>query len=118
MPSILTRPSGGGAAFSATVAVSVDNSTPDIGDTIQITATPSGITPTSYLFFSKDSANVMTLIGEQAGNVISWEASGSTGRRQLLRADIKTRPIQAKWVTFVGFWSQKLMKNTNANGNL
>ena len=35
MPSILTRPSGGGAAFSATVAVSVDNSTPDIGDTIQ-----------------------------------------------------------------------------------
>jgi hypothetical protein len=83
MPSILTRPSGGGAAFSATVAVSVDNSTPDIGDTIQITATPTGITPTSYLFFSKDSDDVITLIGEQAGNVISWVVSGATGSTEI-----------------------------------
>ena len=50
--------------------------------------------------------------------LVGYEARGSTGRCQLSRANIKTRPIQAKWVTFVCSCSQKPLKNTNVNTNL
>ena len=62
----------GGA--SASVAVAVSDAAPDFGDTITITATPTGLTPTSYLFLAFDGSNI-TFIAEQAGAVTNWSVS-------------------------------------------
>lgn len=61
------------------VSVSVSNPTPSIGDSVTVTATPSGITPTSYLFFAVCSANHVTFIAEQASNVANWTVDSAVG---------------------------------------
>jgi hypothetical protein len=58
----------------ASVAVTVSSLTPIAGSTLTITATPTGITPTSYTFFAYDGTTV-TLIVQQVGNVYNWNAS-------------------------------------------
>ncbi len=59
---------------SGSVAVGLDDSTPDYNDSITITATPSGITPTSYTFFTPDKyGNLETTT--QAGNTLAWNAA-------------------------------------------
>jgi hypothetical protein len=55
------------------VSVGVNDSSPQWGDTITITATPSNITPTNYLAFNICALNAMTYIGEQAGAVFNWK---------------------------------------------
>ena len=59
--------SGGGGA---SIAISYSNNTPTYGDTITITATPTGITPTSYTFII--AGNIDETITVQAGNTLSW----------------------------------------------
>ena len=58
----------------ASVEVTVSSLTPVAGSTLTITATPTGITPTSYTFFAYDGTTV-TLIVQQAGNVYNWNVS-------------------------------------------
>ena len=73
MPSILTRPSGGGAGGGGSVSVVVSDASPSIGDTITITATASGYTPDSYLFFAyNDTTNELVFVAEQASNSFNW----------------------------------------------
>ena len=62
---------GGGGSISSLV---VSDTTPNFGDTITITATPTGLTPTSYLFFAFDGTDI-TFIAEQAGAVANWTVS-------------------------------------------
>lgn len=52
------------------IAISYSNNTPTYGDTITITATPTGITPTSYTFII--AGNIDETITVQAGNTLSW----------------------------------------------
>jgi hypothetical protein len=62
--------SGGGGGSSISLAVS--DSTPDLGDSVTITVTPSaGYVPTSYLFFVYD-GNELTFLAEQVSNVYNW----------------------------------------------
>jgi hypothetical protein len=53
------------------VAVTVSNATPDLGDSITITATPTGFTPNNYLFFAYDGASILK-IAEQVSGVYNW----------------------------------------------
>lgn len=57
---------------SASLSVGLSDSTPNFGDTITITATPSGITPTSYTFILPDGTKVT-----QAGNTYDWVVNES-----------------------------------------
>jgi hypothetical protein len=52
------------------IAISYSNNTPTYGDTITITATPTGITPTFYTFII--AGNIDETITIQAGNTLSW----------------------------------------------
>jgi hypothetical protein len=52
------------------IAISYSNNTPTYGDTITITATPTGITPTYYTFII--AGNIDETITVQAGNTLSW----------------------------------------------
>jgi hypothetical protein len=52
------------------IAISYSNNTPTYGDTITITATPTGITPTFYTFII--AGNIEETITVQAGNTLSW----------------------------------------------
>lgn len=52
------------------ISITYSNNTPTYGDTITITATPTGITPTSYTFII--SGNIHETITVQAGNTFSW----------------------------------------------
>jgi hypothetical protein len=55
------------------IEVTVSDSSPNIGDTITITATPSDFTPDSYLFFAyNDTTNELVFIAEQASNSFDW----------------------------------------------
>jgi len=69
MPSILTRPSGGSAGGSLSIAVS--SATPDYNGSLTITATPSGITPTSYTFQISDAESGIATVS-QVSNVLAW----------------------------------------------
>ena len=60
----------GGGGGGASIAISYSNNTPTYGDTITITATPTGITPTSYTFII--AGNIHETITVQAGNTLSW----------------------------------------------
>lgn len=76
MPSILTRPSGGGAG-GGSVSVVVSDASPSIGDTITITGTASGYTPDSYLFFAYNTVtDEMVFLAEQASSSFNWNVSG------------------------------------------
>lgn len=73
MPSILTRPSGGGAN-GGSIEVTVSDENPDFEQEIEIVATPT-FTPTSdYLFFARKD-NELIFIGSQASNTINWEVA-------------------------------------------
>jgi hypothetical protein len=53
------------------VALAVSDTTPEIGDTITLTATASGITPSSYTFYlPQKGGNIKTVT--QASNVYNW----------------------------------------------
>ena len=72
MPSILTRPIGGGGAGGGSVSVVVSDSSPSIGDTITITGTASGFTPDNYYFVIDNGTDDAILIAEQSGNAYNW----------------------------------------------
>ena len=55
----------------ASVVVGVSDATPVVGDVVTITATPSDITPTTYVFFVKSAGGNFTRTS-QASNVLSW----------------------------------------------
>ena len=59
---------GGGGSISSLV---VSDTTPTTGDTITLTATASGFTPASYLFFTYDGSTI-DIIVEQATNTYNW----------------------------------------------
>jgi hypothetical protein len=61
-------------AAGGSVSVAVSDATPGFGDVITITATPTGFTPTSYLFFAFDGVNI-SFISEQVGAVVNWQVS-------------------------------------------
>jgi len=65
---------GSGGDSGGSLAVASSDATPDFGDTITITATPTGFTPTNYIFFAYDGANI-TWIAEQAGAAVNWTVS-------------------------------------------
>jgi len=56
---------------SGDVTVTVSDATPSTGDTITITATPSGFTANNYLFFTYDGSTIEEII-EQASGVYNW----------------------------------------------
>ena len=53
------------------LAVTVSDDTPNVGDTITITATPTGFSPNNYLFFIQQGSTI-TQIGSQVGGVLNW----------------------------------------------
>jgi hypothetical protein len=61
--------SGGGAGGSVSLAIS--DTTPNVGDTITLTATASGFTPTNYLFFARQ-GNDLYQIGENSTGALNW----------------------------------------------
>lgn len=73
MPSILTRPSGGSGG-GASVAVVLDDDTPKLGQSVTITATATGITPTSYTFYLPQQDGSFETV-TQAGNTYAWAVS-------------------------------------------
>jgi len=54
------------------ISVSVSNTSPSIGDTVTITATPSDFTPDNYYFVIDNGTDVATLIADQSGNSYNW----------------------------------------------
>jgi hypothetical protein len=66
------RFSSGGGGGGSSISLAVSDSTPDLGDSVTITVTPSeGYVPTSYLFFVYD-GNELTFLAEQVSNVYNW----------------------------------------------
>jgi hypothetical protein len=53
------------------VSLAVSDTTPTTGQIVTLTATPTNITPTSYVFFTYDGATIEFII-EQAGAVYNW----------------------------------------------
>jgi hypothetical protein len=78
MPGVgFIRPAGSGGVGGGSVSVEVSNASPSIGDTITITATASGYTPDSYLFFAYNTVtDEMVFLAEQASNSFNWNVSG------------------------------------------
>lgn len=56
---------------SGSVSVAVSDATPSTGETITITATPTGFTPTNHIFFTFDGSTI-EFIAEQASGVYNW----------------------------------------------
>jgi len=56
---------------SGSVSVTVSDATPSTGETITITATPTGFSPTNHIFFSFDGSTI-EFIAEQASGVYNW----------------------------------------------
>ncbi len=69
-----TKVIGVTGGVSGSISVAVSDATPNFGDTITITATPTNYTPTSYLFFAFDGSSV-EFIAEQAGNAVNWSVT-------------------------------------------
>jgi hypothetical protein len=58
------------------VSVSVSNATPDFGDIITITATPTGFTPTSYLYLAFDGVRMIPISTVNPDdNITTWQVS-------------------------------------------
>jgi hypothetical protein len=66
-------PAGGG-----TISVALSDNAPNVGDTITITATATGFTPDSYLYFGYDGSGNIVFIAEQASNTFDWTVGGVT----------------------------------------
>jgi hypothetical protein len=69
-----------------TLAVSVSDATPDFGQSITITATPTGFTPNNYLFFAKQGSTLRE-IGSQVGGVLNWTVNISGTFSIFVQAD-------------------------------
>lgn len=65
--------SGGSAAV---VVTSVSDTSPSLGGTTTIEATPSDFTPDSYLFFAYNGSSEITFIAEQSSNTFDWTVTG------------------------------------------
>jgi hypothetical protein len=76
MPGVgFIRPAGGGGAGGgASVAVVLDDTTPKLGQSVTITATATGITPTSYTFYLPQQDGSFETV-TQAGNTYAWTVS-------------------------------------------
>ena len=57
------------------VSLAVSNTSPLRGETATLTATPSDITPTTYLFYAVSSDEEIRLIAQQASNTFDWEVN-------------------------------------------
>lgn len=77
----ISGPRGGGGGGGGSLAVSLSNSTPDYGDTVTITATPTGITPTSYTYILPDGTRVT-----QAGNTYAYVVNESGSQKVIVTA--------------------------------
>lgn len=76
-PFIFGARGGGGSGGSVpSVSLGVSDTTPDFGQTITLTASPTNITPTSYIFFIYDGSTIELII-EQAGAVYNWATNRS-----------------------------------------
>ena len=77
-----------------------------------------------YMFYFGFEIGYLEELGTSILATFAWkmlvlqDVNDSNRSWQLLRAEIRSRAIQAKLVTFVGFWSQKPLKNTDVNANL
>jgi hypothetical protein len=60
-----------------TLAVTASNTSPNAGDTITLTATPSGFVPTQYQFLLFNGS--VTLLSDQAGNTFNWLVNVAAG---------------------------------------
>jgi hypothetical protein len=58
------------------VSLAVSDTTPDVGQVITLTATPTNITPTGYTFFTYDGVTIQLII-QQAGAVYNWTVNRS-----------------------------------------
>jgi hypothetical protein len=71
-------PNTSGNMFTATPAITlslgVSDATPTVGDTLTLTATPTNITPTSYMYFVATGTDILYL-ATQASNVYNWTVS-------------------------------------------
>ena len=84
MPGVgFIRPAGGGGGGASSLSVGLSDTTPTFGDNITITATPTGFTPTNYLFILLSSTDEPTFLAEQASNVLIWQCV-STGTQRVL----------------------------------
>ena len=123
---MFTCSAGGGGSLS----VGVSDATPDYGDTITITATPTGLTPTSYTFLFEDGATVT-----QVSNSYAWDCNiegatnitvTATDGADVIANDVAVTisTIYAKH-TITGAWEAKdaglvsgnVDSNTDATGN-
>jgi len=73
------EPSGGTVdvpsnCVGGSVSLAVSNTTPNVGSNITLTATPSGFTPTNYLFFARQ-GNDLYQIGENSTGVLNWQVN-------------------------------------------
>jgi hypothetical protein len=66
---------------SASLSVGASDTTPDFGDTITITGTPTGVTPTSYTYILPDGTRVT-----QAGNTYNWTVNESGSQSVIVTA--------------------------------
>lgn len=63
---------GGGSSAGGSISVALSDNAPNVGDTITITATATGFTPDSYLYFVYDGSGNIVFIAEQASNTFNW----------------------------------------------
>jgi len=63
---------------SASLSVGASDTTPNFGDTILVTATPTNFTPTGYRFYAQGTSDAM-FIGTSATNTINWKVVAPNG---------------------------------------
>jgi hypothetical protein len=93
MPSILTRPSGGGGATPNSISLSVSDNNPDLGDSVTITATANGFTPVGDYTFTVPQMNGTSIEITQASNVLVWSAQVDGERTILVRVSDGTNDV-------------------------
>ena len=69
-----SSPRGGGGGVVPSLSVGLSTSTPNFGDSVTITATPTNITPTSYTFGLPNKNGELVTV-TQASNVYVWTAN-------------------------------------------
>ena len=70
------RGGGGSGGLVPSVSLAVSDTTPDVGQVITLTATPTNITPTGYTFFTYDGVTIQLII-QQVGAVYNWTVNRS-----------------------------------------
>jgi hypothetical protein len=65
--------------LSPLVTLAVSNTTPNVGDTITLTATATGFTATSYTFYLTDGVNIILLSEAQVSNILNYTVVLSGG---------------------------------------